>query len=69
LAAGEVAARLEAVVDWKDPIREGVVYYLREAPFRGVLLWKPWWRVDAARAPIAQLGPLRPQDRNGRLPA
>jgi NADPH-dependent 2,4-dienoyl-CoA reductase/sulfur reductase-like enzyme len=68
-AVGEVDARLEAVPDWKDPFREGVVYYLRDGRVRGVLLWNTWGQVDAARALIAQPGPFRPQNVKGRLPA
>src|SRR6185312_14880405 len=37
-AVGEVDARLETVADWKEPYREGVVYYLRDGRVRGVLL-------------------------------
>jgi NADPH-dependent 2,4-dienoyl-CoA reductase/sulfur reductase-like enzyme len=68
-AVGEVDARLEAVADWKDPFREGVVYYLRDGRVRGVLLWNTWGQVDAARALIAEAGPFRPHDLKGRLPA
>ena len=68
-AVGEVDARTATVADWKDPFREGVVYYLRDGRVRGVLLWNTWGQVDAARALIAQPGPFRPQDLKGRLPA
>ena len=34
-AVGEVDARLETVADWKEPCREGVVYYLRQGRVRG----------------------------------
>jgi NADPH-dependent 2,4-dienoyl-CoA reductase/sulfur reductase-like enzyme len=34
-AVGEVDSRLETVADWKQPYREGVVYYLREGPGAG----------------------------------
>jgi NADPH-dependent 2,4-dienoyl-CoA reductase/sulfur reductase-like enzyme len=68
-AVGEVDARLESVADWKDPLREGVVYYLGDGRVRGVLLWNTWGQVDAARALIAEPGPFRPPDLKGRLPA
>ena len=35
-AVGEVDARLETVADWKEPYREGVIYYLRAGRLRGV---------------------------------
>ncbi len=68
-AVGEVDAGLETVSDWKDPLREGVVYYLRDRRVRGVLLWNTWGQVDAARALIAQPGPFGSRDLKGRLPA
>jgi NADPH-dependent 2,4-dienoyl-CoA reductase/sulfur reductase-like enzyme len=68
-AVGDLDARLETVADWKEPFREGVVYYLKEGRVRGVLLWNTWGQVDAARALIAQPGTVRPGDLKGRLPA
>jgi NADPH-dependent 2,4-dienoyl-CoA reductase/sulfur reductase-like enzyme len=67
-AVGEVDARLETVVDWKVPYREGVVYYLRGGRVRGVLLWNVWEQVGAARKLIAERGPFRAEDLRGRLP-
>jgi len=68
-AVGDLDARLETVADWKQPFREGVVYYLREGRVRGVLLWNVWGQVEAARRLIAEPGPFRPEDLKGRLPA
>jgi NADPH-dependent 2,4-dienoyl-CoA reductase/sulfur reductase-like enzyme len=68
-AVGEVDSRLEMVSDWKVPYKEGVVYYLREAKVRGVLLWNVFGQVDAARRLIASAGSFRPADLKGRLPA
>jgi 3-phenylpropionate/trans-cinnamate dioxygenase ferredoxin reductase component len=68
-AVGEVDARLETVADWKEPYREGVVYYLRDGRVRGVLLWNVWEQVDAARKLIAEAEPLYVRDLRGRLPA
>jgi NADPH-dependent 2,4-dienoyl-CoA reductase/sulfur reductase-like enzyme len=56
-AVGDLDARLPTVQDWKQPYREGVVYYLRDGRVRGVLLWNTWNQVDAARALIAEPGP------------
>jgi len=67
-AVGELDPRLETVADWKEPHREGVVYYLREGRVRGVLLWNVWGQVDAARELIAGPGPFRAADLKGRLP-
>lgn len=67
-AVGEVDARHETVADWKEPMKEGVVYYLQDGRIRGVLLWNTWEQVDAARALIAAPGPFRAADLKGRLP-
>jgi 3-phenylpropionate/trans-cinnamate dioxygenase ferredoxin reductase component len=67
-AVGELDSRLEMVADWKDPYREGVVYYLRDGRVRGVLLWNVWKQVDAARRLIAEPGPFSAVDLRGRLP-
>jgi NADPH-dependent 2,4-dienoyl-CoA reductase/sulfur reductase-like enzyme len=67
-AVGDVDARLETVVDWEEPYRKGVVYYLRNSRVRGVLLWNTLGQVDAARALIGEPGPFRPSDLKGRLP-
>ncbi len=66
-AVGEVDARLESVADWKEPYREGVVYYMRQGRVRGVLLWNVWERMDAARQLIAEPGPFHGEDLHGRL--
>jgi len=67
-AVGDTDARLETVADWKEPFREGVVYYLADGRVRGVLLWNTWGQVDHARALIVHPGPLRAADLKGRLP-
>jgi 3-phenylpropionate/trans-cinnamate dioxygenase ferredoxin reductase subunit len=48
-AVGEFGADLEIVEDWKEPLRQGVVYYLKSGRVRGVLLWNTWGQLDAAR--------------------
>jgi 3-phenylpropionate/trans-cinnamate dioxygenase ferredoxin reductase component len=67
-AVGELDPHLEIVADWKDPYREGVVYYLRDTRVRGVLLWNVWGQVDEARRLITEPGPFRATDLKGRLP-
>jgi NADPH-dependent 2,4-dienoyl-CoA reductase/sulfur reductase-like enzyme len=53
-AVGELDPRLETVSDWKEPFREGVVYYLKDGRVRGVLLWNIFGKVDAARGFIGK---------------
>ncbi|HEY3279415.1 MAG TPA: FAD-dependent oxidoreductase [Gemmatimonadales bacterium] len=67
-AVGELDPRLETVSDWKEPFREGVVYFLKNGRVRGVLLWNTWGQVDAARALIAEPGPFTAASLKGRLP-
>jgi NADPH-dependent 2,4-dienoyl-CoA reductase/sulfur reductase-like enzyme len=57
-AVGELDPRLQTETDWKQPFREGVVYYLKEGRVRGVLLWNTWGQVDHARALIGKAGHL-----------
>jgi NADPH-dependent 2,4-dienoyl-CoA reductase/sulfur reductase-like enzyme len=64
-AVGELDSRLETVADWKQPYREGVVYYLKAGRVRGVLLWNVWEQVDAARKLIADPGPFGPENPPG----
>jgi NADPH-dependent 2,4-dienoyl-CoA reductase/sulfur reductase-like enzyme len=68
-AVGEMDPRGETFADWKEPFREGVVYYLSGGRVRGVLLWNTWEQVEAARALIAEPGPFANSDLKGRLPA
>jgi NADPH-dependent 2,4-dienoyl-CoA reductase/sulfur reductase-like enzyme len=53
-AVGELDPRLDVVSDWKEPFREGVVYYTKDGRVRGVLLWGIFGKVDAARALIGK---------------
>jgi 3-phenylpropionate/trans-cinnamate dioxygenase ferredoxin reductase component len=67
-AVGLLDTRLQVVEDWREPYREGVVYYLDGGRVRGVLLWNVWDQVNAARALIASVGPVDPASLKGRLP-
>jgi len=53
-AVGELDPRLETISDWKDPFKEGVIYYLKGGNVRGVLLWGIFGKVDDARALIGK---------------
>jgi NADPH-dependent 2,4-dienoyl-CoA reductase/sulfur reductase-like enzyme len=67
-AVGELDSRLSTMVDWKEPFREGVVYYQKEGRVRGVLLWNVWGQVDAARELIATRQPFSSDDLKHKLP-
>ncbi len=66
-AVGELDARYETVADWKEPYKEGVIYYMKEGRVRGVLLWNVWSKIPAARLLIAEPGPFKPEDLIGRI--
>jgi 3-phenylpropionate/trans-cinnamate dioxygenase ferredoxin reductase subunit len=61
-AVGELDARLETVVDWEEPYKKGVIYYLNEQRVRGVLLWNVWNKISSARQLIAAPGPFKLTD-------
>lgn len=65
-AVGEIDSRLETIVDWVEPFRKGVIFYMNNARVRGVMLWNVWKKVPAARKLIVQPGPLTAQDLVGR---
>jgi 3-phenylpropionate/trans-cinnamate dioxygenase ferredoxin reductase subunit len=67
-AVGLVDSRLETFADWKEPHKEGVVYYLKDGRVRGILLWNVWEQVEAARQLIAEPGPFTAKNLKGRLP-
>ena len=67
-AVGEVDSRLPVLADWKEPHREGVIYYQQEGRVRGVLLWNVWGQVDAARELISGKRSFRAEELKQRLP-
>jgi 3-phenylpropionate/trans-cinnamate dioxygenase ferredoxin reductase component len=66
-AVGELSSKLDMVSDWKDPFKQGVVYYLENERVRGVLSWNVWNSVDAARALLAEPGPFKAAELAGRI--
>ncbi len=66
-AVGELDSRLETYIDWKEPSKKGVVYYLAAGRVRGVLLWDVWDTVPKARQLLAEPGPFIASDLKGRL--
>ena len=66
-AVGELDSRLETFADWQEPFKKGVIYYLEKKHVRGVLLWNIWKQGDAARALLAEKGPLTPKDLQGKI--
>jgi 3-phenylpropionate/trans-cinnamate dioxygenase ferredoxin reductase subunit len=58
---------METFMDWKDPFKKGVVYYLDDGRVRGVLLWNVWDTIPKARELIAEPGPFSAISLKGRL--
>lgn len=67
-AVGELDSRMETVADWKEPFRQGVVYYRKDQKIRGVLLWNTWDQVDAARELILAGEAIPAEQLKGLLP-
>ena len=68
-AVGDVSSDLEMVEDWREPYREGIVYYLRDGQVVGVLLWNVWEQVEAARALVKEKRLWQSAEVCGALPA
>lgn len=64
---GNLSSKLETFEDWKQPFKEGVIYYLEEGHLRGVLLWNVWDKIPAARNLIAQPNEVTPAELKGKL--
>ena len=66
-AVGELSNKLETFVDWQEPFKKGVVYYLEAGRVRGVLLVNVWKKIKDATALIAEPGLFTPAELKGRL--
>jgi 3-phenylpropionate/trans-cinnamate dioxygenase ferredoxin reductase subunit len=62
------ANNLQVVVDWKDPMNEGVFYYLDSGQLRGVMVWGVFGKVDEARALIREGGKRKGSAWKGAVP-
>jgi 3-phenylpropionate/trans-cinnamate dioxygenase ferredoxin reductase subunit len=66
-AVGDLSSKLQTVIDWQEPFKKGVIYYLDNERVRGVLLWNVWDQVDNARALMAENGPFKADDLKGKI--
>lgn len=66
-AVGQISSKLETFVDWEEPFKKGVIYYLDGSRVRGVLLWNVWEKVDDARALMQEPGPFNANNLKGRI--
>lgn len=67
-AVGTLDGSLETVEDWAEEYERGVVYYLDDDRVAGVLLWNVPDATDAARAVLADPGPVDRGALIGRIP-
>ena len=66
-AVGVLDPRMETFIDWQDPFKKGVIYYLANGKVMGVLLWNVWKSVDIARALLKEPGPFTPVSLKSRI--
>lgn len=66
-AVGELDSRLETFIDWQEPFKKGVIYYLSNGKVKGILLWNTWGVREEAAALIDLPGPFTPDDLKNRL--
>jgi NADPH-dependent 2,4-dienoyl-CoA reductase/sulfur reductase-like enzyme len=66
-AVGDLSSKLQTVMDWQEPFKKGVIYYLDNDRVRGVLLWNVWEQVDHARALLNEQSPWRAEDLMGKI--
>jgi len=67
-AVGDLDPTLRVEAVWREPLREGVVFYLRDDVVRGVLLWNVWGAVDWARDLVRAAKPMSAAERAAALP-
>jgi len=66
-AIGKLSSKLETIVDWKEPFKEGVIYYLENGQVCGILMWNVWDVVTAARTILLDAANLKKSDLNLQL--
>jgi hypothetical protein len=55
------------VIDWQEPFKKGIVYYLKDGRVCGVLLWNVWEKLKEAAALMAETGPFKAKDLKGKI--
>jgi 3-phenylpropionate/trans-cinnamate dioxygenase ferredoxin reductase subunit len=67
-AVGDLDPTLRVEAVWRQPFREGVVFYLRDDVARGVLLWNVWGAVEWARSLVRAAKPMTSEEREASIP-
>ena len=68
-AVGDLDASLHVDAVWDTPMKEGVLFYLRDDVTRGALLWNRWGLVDWARDLVRAAKPMTHEERVKAIPA
>ncbi|HEY2953722.1 MAG TPA: FAD-dependent oxidoreductase [Candidatus Eisenbacteria bacterium] len=68
-AVGDLDPGLVVEPVWKEPFRQGVLFYLRDDVVRGVLLWNSWGMVDWVRELIRKAKPMTSAERAAVIPS
>jgi NADPH-dependent 2,4-dienoyl-CoA reductase/sulfur reductase-like enzyme len=67
-AVGEIDPTMVVEEVWREPNRQGVLFYLRDEVIRGVLLWNSWGLADWARGLIREARPMTVEERARSIP-
>ena len=67
VAMGEVSSKLATYIDWREPFKKAVVYYLDEGRVRGVLFWNVSNAVQEAKVLIADPGPFTEKELKNKI--
>lgn len=67
-AVGDLDTSLRTEAVWREPLREGVVHYVRDDVTRGVLLWNVREAVDWARGVVRAGRASSPAERQAAVP-
>jgi len=66
-AVGDIDSGLDVDAVWKEPFKQGMLFYMREDVIRGVLLWNVWEKVEWARELIRSRKPSTHTERQAWL--
>ncbi len=67
-AVGDLDPSLRVEAVWKEPLREGVLFYVRDDVTRGVMLWNVWEAVEWARGLVRAGRPMSAAEREAAVP-
>jgi 3-phenylpropionate/trans-cinnamate dioxygenase ferredoxin reductase component len=67
-AVGDLNSSHTIIMDWEEPYRQGVVYYVSKRRLRGIALWnRQYQHLEAARSLIVSQEIVSPKSLSGRI--